>query len=96
MRSVGSNRRVLEAPLPQNRGIGIFIVRALAKIAAENGIAAFVASVHAENQVMLHIFHEVAGTMETKLDANIHHLRFELAAVEMGQKMKNIRQAMGS
>jgi len=34
--------------------------------------------------------------MQTKLEANIHHVRFEPAAVEMGQKLKNIGQAMGS
>jgi acyl-CoA hydrolase/GNAT superfamily N-acetyltransferase len=61
----------------QGRGIGIFLLRMLAKIATENGIIAFSADVHADNHAMLHVFQKAAMKLETKLEANICHVRFE-------------------
>jgi RimJ/RimL family protein N-acetyltransferase len=49
----------------------------LAKIATENGIIAFSADVHADNHAMLHVFQKAAMKLETKLEANICHVRFE-------------------
>lgn len=74
----------------QHRGIGIFLVRTLAKIARENGITAFVANVLADNHAMLRVLHKFAGKIETQLDANIYRLRFKLAEVETEQKIAGV------
>jgi GNAT superfamily N-acetyltransferase len=63
----------------QGHGIGTFLLQTLVKIAKENGIAAFTASVLADNQAMMHVFHEAADKIETKLEAGVYYLRFELA-----------------
>jgi acyl-CoA hydrolase/GNAT superfamily N-acetyltransferase len=63
----------------QGRGIGAFLVETLAKIARDNGIAAFTADVLADNHAMMRVFHEAAGKIEARLDAGVYHLRFELA-----------------
>jgi acyl-CoA hydrolase/GNAT superfamily N-acetyltransferase len=62
----------------QNRGIGIFLVHTLVKIARENGIQAFTATVRADNHAMMRVFHEAAGKLEIKLEADIYQVRFEL------------------
>lgn len=63
----------------QHRGIGVFLVQTLAKIARKNGIKNFTASVRADNQAMLHVFRKVAVQMESQLDGDVYHLRFKLA-----------------
>jgi acyl-CoA hydrolase/GNAT superfamily N-acetyltransferase len=60
------------------RGLGAFLVRQLIQIAHQNGIAAFVAFVRADNRAMLHVFHKVAGRVESTLEAGIYRLRFPL------------------
>jgi acyl-CoA hydrolase/GNAT superfamily N-acetyltransferase len=77
----------------QHRGVGIFLARTLAKIARENGIKNFTASVRADNQAMLHVFHKIAEKMETRLDANVYQLRFALAEISPEQKTVDVRQS---
>jgi RimJ/RimL family protein N-acetyltransferase len=63
----------------QHHEIGTFLVRALVTIAREHGITAFTATVLADNQAMMHVFHKVADKMEAKLDSGVYYVRFELA-----------------
>ncbi|HEX3627019.1 MAG TPA: GNAT family N-acetyltransferase [Verrucomicrobiae bacterium] len=80
----------------QNRGIGTFLTQTLAKIASENGITAFTANVRADNHGMLHVFKKVASKLEMELDSNVYRVRFDLGAVEPGQKMADIGQSATS
>jgi GNAT superfamily N-acetyltransferase len=60
------------------RGLGTFLVKQLIQIAHQNGIPAFIAFVRADNRAMLHVFHKVAGQVESTLEAGIYRLRFPL------------------
>ena len=60
----------------QNCGIGTFLVQALAKIARENGLRAFTASVLADNPAMLHIFRKAAREIEIQAEADSYQVRF--------------------
>ena len=65
----------------QGQGIGRFLLKTLVKIALENGIKTFTAEVLLENHAMLHVFHDVAPSIETRIDSGVCHLRFDLANV---------------
>ena len=62
----------------QAKGIGIFLAQRLVKIASENGITAFTATVLASNLAMMRVFHKVAEKMEVKTESEVYQLRFEL------------------
>jgi acyl-CoA hydrolase/RimJ/RimL family protein N-acetyltransferase len=62
----------------QVKGIGIFLVQKLMKIASENGITAFTATVLASNPAMMRVFHKVAEKLEVKTESEVYQIRFEL------------------
>jgi RimJ/RimL family protein N-acetyltransferase len=70
----------------QNRGIGTFLIQTLSRIALENGISAFTAYVLADNHAMLRAFHKASNKLETKLEAEICRVHFDLCN---GSKAKN-------
>jgi len=65
----------------QNRGIGIFLVRILAKIASDNGITAFTADVLTDNRAMLSVFQKAASKLEIKSESGVSHVRFDPGSV---------------
>jgi acyl-CoA hydrolase/RimJ/RimL family protein N-acetyltransferase len=62
----------------QGHGIGSFLAENLVKLARENGITAFTADVLAHNHAMMRVFQKVAKKIESRLDAGVCHLRFDL------------------
>jgi RimJ/RimL family protein N-acetyltransferase len=65
----------------QRHGIGSHLLKRLIFIARENGIAAFTADVLTDNHAMMRVFQKAAGTIESRLDGSVCHLRFELEKV---------------
>lgn len=60
------------------RGIGTYLVQRLIRIARENGMTAFKASVLADNHRMLRVFQKAAAKLETRLENGAQHVRFLL------------------
>ncbi len=60
----------------QRRGIGTFLLEYLIRIARENGIEGFTASVLPSNHGMLRVFHKAARNLETRTSGDIYELKF--------------------
>lgn len=81
----------------QHHGIGTFLLTELVKIAEDNGVLAFTADVMSDNYAMLRVFQKVAGRIESKLEAGICRLRFDLATPKAdGQKRADVEQTTTS
>jgi RimJ/RimL family protein N-acetyltransferase len=62
----------------QNRGIGTFMVKLLARLAYEKGIRRFEADVLAENGAMLHVFRKITPHLVSSTVAGVCHLSFQI------------------
>ncbi len=65
----------------QRRGIAAFLLRHLAKVAAQQGIAGFIASVLPDNIAMLGAFRKIAAPVEITLQPGVASVRFLLGDV---------------
>lgn len=62
----------------RKRGVASFLLRHLAKVAAEQGIVGFTADVLSEKHSMLATFRKIAAQQEVQSDANVARVRFRL------------------
>jgi len=58
----------------QNRGIGSFMIKYLARIARKDGIRGFTAEVHNENKTMQAVMHKLDGKVAGTLDGSIYSM----------------------
>lgn len=66
----------------QHRGLGTFMLRLLAKLAATDGIRWFEADVMTSNQKMLNLFRKVVPALRrTRRVGDVQHLAFEVSTV---------------
>jgi acyl-CoA hydrolase/GNAT superfamily N-acetyltransferase len=66
----------------QRRGIAAFLLRHLAKVAAQQGIVGFAADVLPDNFAMLQTFRKIAAPIEIEFQAGIANVRFQLSDVK--------------
>jgi GNAT superfamily N-acetyltransferase len=66
----------------QRRGIAAFLLRHLAKVAAQQGIVGFAANVLLDNFAMLETFRKIAAPIEIEFQAGIANVRFQLGDVK--------------
>ncbi|MEK6986703.1 MAG: GNAT family N-acetyltransferase, partial [Candidatus Thermoplasmatota archaeon] len=68
----------------QRRGIGSFVVKYIARIARENGIAGFDAEILSDNPPAMRVLHKLGFPVETMVAGGNYHLRvkFERVAPE--------------
>jgi RimJ/RimL family protein N-acetyltransferase len=59
----------------QNRGIGTFMLKYLARIAQKDGIRGLTAEIHSTNKTMLNIFHKLNVKIESTLDGTVYSIR---------------------
>ena len=62
----------------QGKGIGGFLVRHLIHIARDRGVRGITATVMPDNRPMLHLFHKLGHTVETRFEEGAYHLEFEI------------------
>lgn len=59
----------------QGHGLGSELIRHLAEVGRENGLAGFTADVLADNRAMLHVFHKSGLAIESRLKEGIYQLK---------------------
>lgn len=65
----------------QKRGIGSFVVRYIARIARENGIAGFDAEILSDNPPAMRVLHKLGFPVETTVAGGNYHLRVKFERV---------------
>ncbi|MFA5896698.1 MAG: GNAT family N-acetyltransferase, partial [Thermoplasmata archaeon] len=65
----------------QKRGIGSFVVKYIARIARENGIAGFDAEILSDNPPAMRVLHKLGFPVETMVAAGNYHLRVKFERV---------------
>lgn len=63
----------------QNRGIGTFMLKNLARIAQKNGIRGFTAEIHVTNKTMQAVMHKLSGKLESSLDGSVYSMRSDFS-----------------
>ncbi len=66
----------------QRRGIAVFLLRHVAKVAAQQGIVGFMANVLPDNFAMLETFRKIATPIEIGFQSGVADVRFLLRAVK--------------
>ena len=66
----------------RRRGLAVFLLRHLAKVAAEQGIIGFTADVLSDNASMLDTFRKIAAPLELQSQAGVTSVQFRLADVK--------------
>jgi acyl-CoA hydrolase/GNAT superfamily N-acetyltransferase len=59
----------------QNKGIGSFMIKYLARIAQKDGISGFTAEIHTTNKTMQTVMHKLNGKVESLLGGNVYSMR---------------------
>ena len=59
----------------QNRGIGTFMIKYLARIAQKDGIRGFTAEIHTTNRTMQTLMHKLDGKVESSLEGTVYSMR---------------------
>ena len=59
----------------QNRGIGSFMIKYLARIAQKDGIRGFTAEIHTTNKTMQTVMHKLNGKVESVLGGSVYSMR---------------------
>ena len=62
----------------QGKGVGGFLVRYLVEVARDRGVRGITASVMPENRAMLHLFHKLGCTLESRLEEGVYYVEFTI------------------
>jgi acyl-CoA hydrolase/GNAT superfamily N-acetyltransferase len=65
----------------QKRGIGTYLMRYLAKVAADHGITTFRADVLSDNTGMMRVFHKVSRKVEVETHEGVQQVRVKLPRI---------------
>jgi acyl-CoA hydrolase/GNAT superfamily N-acetyltransferase len=72
----------------QNRGIGLFLLDDLKRIAQERGIAGFTAQVLATNSRMLHLFHKRYSPLRSEIEDGVYNISCRFAEIDQYRRAR--------
>ncbi len=74
----------------QGKGMGTALLRALVEAARTRGIRGFTADVLADNHAMLHVFHKVFSSVQSRIEAGTYLLTMEFDVSPQESKRKGV------